>query len=153
MGRAVSRQRLKDGGQRGAALLVALGYMMVLMLFAGVFIEGLNRANDNMRRRERGAECLRLAQSGIAMAAAELQLNRAYAGADSLRLGNGCFDVQVEAVAQDSVYTATAVGYLHPGRKDHHKRVLYARIAFEDSAGAPQVVISNSPLWGGVDDD
>lgn len=89
----------------GAALLLVLGYLTVLMLFSGVFVVYLHRAMDQLSTHEREQKCLHLAEGGLNKAIAALRAAPgAYRGEEETPLGEGYVSIAVTPGSRTGEY-------------------------------------------------
>ncbi len=100
----------------GAALMLTLGYLAVITLFASAFLVSLHRTMDGSTRNTVQQQSMAIAEGGLEKALAELRHSAgAYRGELSTPLGEGTFSVEVTAVAQSNAYRIVSTGTLPQG--------------------------------------
>lgn len=98
-------------GNRGTALIIAIGCLAVLTLFSSGFLVLLHRTADALRRDRLQQQCLILAEAGIEKAVAELRLRPdTYRGEEKTPLGTGRFSVTVERDPGPGTFWIRATG-------------------------------------------
>ncbi len=109
--------------RRGAALLVTVVFLGVLMLLLGAFFANIMTAGRAIRQEELAARAFWLAEAGIEKAALALAGDGGYTG-EELALGNGRCVISVAPAG--GAFTVTAAAVAGPGAP---KRVITATIA------------------------
>lgn len=84
--------------RRGAALLLTLGYLAVVSVFVSVYLSGVHRSFEAGRQAERTAIARAYAEAGLNHAIANLRLDPAYAGAETLPIADGAVEIHVEKI-------------------------------------------------------
>ena len=99
--------------QSGFAMILVLGFIMVVTLFATAFLRATHSNLNEGRRVARDQVCVHLADAGVNQAIAMLRGNgTAYEGEKGTPLGDGAFDVAVEPLPQPRHYRIVSTGYL-----------------------------------------
>jgi hypothetical protein len=102
--------------QRGAALILALGYLMALTLFASVFYTAVHQTAGAERDAEKQQAAFNLAEAGIDWAIVQLRADETYRGESAHTLGEGEFRVIVEPSGEDGrAFLITSTGYVMDG--------------------------------------
>ena len=110
----MSMKRSGHQNCEGAALFLALGYLVVITLLATVVLKGVNRSMDASKADERRLAARSLAEGGIEKALATLRRDAKYRGERHTALGDGQFTVEV-AAAGDGAFAIRSVGELTDG--------------------------------------
>ncbi len=114
----------------GVALLMALGYLAAITLFASTFIVSLHRTMDQRNRSYWNQQCMGIAEGGLEKALAELRRSSgAYAGEEDTPLGAGTFSVAVRKDVRHGQYRIVSTGQLRHGART------FARVCIEAEAG------------------
>lgn len=113
----------------GAALMLTLGYLAAITLFATAFLTSLHRTMDRSNKGYRSQQCMAIAEGGLDKAVAELRRKAdAYTGEQDTPLGNGAFSVEVSKVEGLGGYRIVSSGELR------HGGVVLARARIEAEA-------------------
>lgn len=95
----------------GVALLLTLGFLVVLVLFTSVFLASLNRAMTQQTVAERDQRGMAIAEGGLDKALVELRrAPDTYAGEENTPLGSGAFTVAVTRDGEPGLYRIVAAG-------------------------------------------
>ncbi len=112
MNRLVSRARANEG----TALLIIVGYLAAMTIFASTFLGFLNRTLSNRTSVERQQICLNIAEGGVDKALAELRVRpNDYRGEKETPLGAGRFSVEVKRGGGAGTYLIVSTGELGDG--------------------------------------
>jgi hypothetical protein len=112
MNRLMSQAKANEG----TALLLTVGYLAAITIFASTFLGFLNRTASNRNSVERQQICLNIAEGGVDKALAELRTNpNDYRGEKNTSLGAGRFSVEVEQSDQAGTYRVVSTGELFDG--------------------------------------
>jgi len=112
MNRFMSRARAKEG----TALLLTVGYLAAMTIFASTFLGFLNRTLSNRTSVERQQICLNIAEGGVDKALAELRVRpNDYRGEKETPLGAGRFSVEVKPGDGTGAYLIVSTGELGEG--------------------------------------
>ena len=112
MNRFMSRAQANEG----TALLITVGYLAAMTIFASTFLGFLNRTASNRNSIERRQICLNIAEGGVDKALAELRTNpNGYRGEKNTSLGAGRFSVEVKRGGEAGTYIILATGELADG--------------------------------------
>jgi len=99
--------------ENGAALMLVLGYLAAVTLFASAFLATLHRSLDRSNKEYYTQRCAALAEAGVDKAVAELRRNpAAYAGEQQTPLDEGHFTVTVVAAGRDGAYRIVSAAAL-----------------------------------------
>ncbi|MBI4559175.1 MAG: hypothetical protein HY706_16445 [Candidatus Hydrogenedentes bacterium] len=120
---------------QGVALLVVVGYLAIITMFAAALLRALNISLDESKRAEHVAISLNLAEAGLDKAAAALHANPGYRGETATPLGDGNFSVEVIPGEQPSTFRLVSVGELRYDDIPLHRSriVAYLRLAADAS--------------------
>jgi hypothetical protein len=106
------KSRAKDG----SALLITVGYLAAMTIFASTFLTYLNRTASNRHQAELKQLCLNIAEGGVDKALAELRVRESdYRGETNTSLGKGRFTVQVKPTGRAGAYVITSTGEIGDG--------------------------------------
>lgn len=120
----MSTARKQDTRERGAALILALGYLTVITFLAAGFLGMVRYAMDASAERQRAARAMALAEAGLDKAVAELRVSPDYEGEQDTPLGSGRFSVRVERAGGQGSYRVVAEGLTEPAfAKSAHARI------------------------------
>jgi len=112
MNRLMSRVKANEG----TALMITVGYLAAMTIFASTFLGFLNRTASNRNSVERQQICLNIAEGGVDKALAELRTSpKDYRGENNTPLGAGRFSVQVETSDEAGTYRVVSTGELFDG--------------------------------------
>jgi hypothetical protein len=112
MDRLMSQAKAKEG----TALLITVGYLAAMTIFASTFLGFLNRTLSNRSSIERRQICLNIAEGGVDKALAELRTNpKDYRGEKNTPLGQGRFSVDVKPAGGAGTYLIVSTGELGAG--------------------------------------
>ncbi len=104
--------RAKDG----SALLITVGYLAAMTIFASAFLAYLHRTASNRHDAELKQLCLNIAEGGVDKALAELRAQgSAYRGEKDTLLGKGKFTVQVKPAGGAEAYAIVSTGEIRDG--------------------------------------
>jgi len=116
----------------GTALLLVIGYLAALTLFATVFVEGLHASLNEVYRAEQVQVCRALAESGVEKAIAELRRNPDnYTGEEATPLGRGLFSVTAARTEARGVYEITGAGRLSLDEKSKVTARVVAQVSVD----------------------
>lgn len=120
--------RGKKHSERGAALIVAVVLLGVLGLFGTAYWQHLHFTLKAARdyAKEQSAEVI--AESGIAVAVAQLRAGQAPAAGVSQRVGEGYYTLRVTPGAEGTTEIASTGAFGEPG-KPVHARTVRVRVA------------------------
>jgi len=97
----------------GSALMVTVGYLAALTIFASAFLGYLNRTMSSANQNERRLICVSIAEGGLDKALAELRVRPdEYRGETNTPLGQGRFSVKVTPEKRAGEYRITATAEL-----------------------------------------
>lgn len=100
----------RDGG---SALILVLGYLVVVTVLGAAFFVGVHRAINASMTREHHAVCLYLAEGGLDKAIAEVLAHLDnYTGESETRLGDGYFSTTIEGVPSSGRFSVVATSRL-----------------------------------------
>jgi len=138
--RATGRVPATGRGERGTALMLTIGYLLAVSLFASVFLSAVHRGTARHMRERYVQACAAIAEGGLDKAAAVLQREPAggYSGEEKTPLGAGWFSVTVTQVSAGA-YHVESVGALDD-RDATMGRVRIAADVVLDSAGRAKVL-------------
>ena len=112
MNRLMSQVKANEG----TALLLTVGYLAAITIFASTFLGFLNRTASNRNSVERQQICLDIAEGGVDKALAELRNNpNDYRGEKNTSLGAGRFSVEVRRAEKERAYSIVSTGELADG--------------------------------------
>ena len=118
---------------KGSALLVTVGYLAAMTIFASTFLSFLNRTVSNQHRTELRQMCLNIAEAGVDKALAELRIHRSdYRGERDTPLGKGRFSVEVKPGNQRGEYSIVSTA-----------RVVHRKVALSRARINADVVFSS----------
>lgn len=104
---------MKPSRERGAALLLVLGFLAILMISSAAVFTYLNSTVTRTTAIENRQVCLNLAEAGIEKALAQLAAGRVdYRGETDAPLGDGFFSVDVAPQDPPGAVRITATGYM-----------------------------------------
>ena len=106
----MNRTSTRDRGNTGSVLILALGYLLVVSLFATAFLTGIHHSLDEASRMERRQICMDAAEGGLNQAVACLRLAPGYAGEQETPLGRACFTVTVTPAEGERTYSVVSRG-------------------------------------------
>ena len=113
MNRFMSRAQANEG----TALLITVGYLAAMTIFASTFLGFLNRTASNRNSIERRQICLNIAEGGVDKALAELRTNpNGYRGEKNTSLGAGRFSVEVKRGGEARAHSIVSTGELEDGK-------------------------------------
>jgi Tfp pilus assembly protein PilX len=104
------RTSMRQKGNTGSVLILAVGYLMVVTLFATAFMTGIHRSLTQASRMERRQVCMDAAEGGLNQAVALLRTDPGYRGEHETPLGRGCFTVEVTPAAGERTYSVVSRG-------------------------------------------
>jgi hypothetical protein len=129
----------RDNRRAGYAMILVLGYVSAVTLFAAVFLEALHLGMNEARKADRHRVCVHLADAGVDKAIASLRAQGpAYTGNKDTELGVGRFDVTVKPGEAPDTFAIMSRGYLpdiDPARPVRAEVVVEALVVV-DAAGA-----------------
>lgn len=143
---------MKAGHRRnrraGYAMILVLGYVSAVTLFAAVFLEALHLGMNEARKADRHRVCVHLADAGVDKAIASLRSqDAAYTGEQAAELGDGRFDVSVTPGESPGTFAIVSRGYLpdiDPARPVRAEVVVEVEVVV-DAAGARVVAWEELP--------
>ena len=107
----------RNSARDGSALLVAVGYLAAITIFASTFLSFLNRTISNQRRTELKQICLNIAEAGVDKAFAELRARPTdYRGEKDTPLGKGRFSVEIEPGERRGEYAIVSTAEVTNGK-------------------------------------
>ncbi|MFP6583089.1 MAG: hypothetical protein VCD00_11120 [Candidatus Hydrogenedentota bacterium] len=112
----------------GYALMVVLGYMMVLSIFATVFLKNVLSAMHTQQLNTQQVKTRALAESAIHHAATRLASDGDYVGESDFVLGDGAFTVSVLRDEEPDLWVVTAVASLRDEQYQSHHAHLRATL-------------------------
>lgn len=98
----------------GTALMLALGYVIVITMFVSAFVAALNRGIERRAKERYIQASSSLAEAGVDKAIAALRQG-GYAGEEKTPLGAGWFSVTVTPGLERGAYRIDALGALGGG--------------------------------------
>jgi len=102
----------------GSALLITVGYLAAMTIFASTFLAFLNRTASNRHQAELKQICLNIAEGGVDKALAELRVRGSdYRGETNTSLGKGRFTVEVKPAAGAGAYAIVSTGEIPDGKR------------------------------------
>ncbi len=103
--RLTRERRRRSRATKGGALILAVGYLTVITLFATAFLTLLQRTMSSMKEGQRRQVVVNVAEGGLDKAVATLRAQPdTYRGEQDVPLGEGLFSVRVEAVEAPRTY-------------------------------------------------
>jgi len=106
----------KSRSKDGSALLITVGYLAAMTIFASTFLAYLNRTASNRHQAEFKQLCLNIAEGGVDKALAELRVPGSdYCGETNTSLGKGRFTVQVKPTGGAGAYSILSTGEIRDG--------------------------------------
>ena len=113
MNRLMSRVQANEG----TALLITVGYLAAMTIFASAFLGFLNRTVSNRYWAESRQICLNIAEGGVDKALAELRISpNDYRGEKDTPLGAGRFSIDVKPADRKSTFLIVSTGELADGK-------------------------------------
>jgi hypothetical protein len=108
----------KFRAKNGSALLITVGYLAAMTIFASTFLAYLNRTTSNRHQAELKQLCLNIAEGGMDKALAELRVRGSdYRGETNTSLGKGGFTVQVKPTGGARAYSIVSTGEIPDGKR------------------------------------
>ncbi|MBN2312228.1 MAG: hypothetical protein JXR94_24830, partial [Candidatus Hydrogenedentes bacterium] len=110
--RHTTNRPARSNARRGSAMILALGYLAAISIFAAAFLTLIHRTMSNMARTQRTRAAVTIAEGGIDKAVAQLRAHGAdYRGERGTPLGDGRFTV-VAKPAGPAAYRIASEGWL-----------------------------------------
>jgi hypothetical protein len=134
----------RDDNRRGAALVLAVGYVALAGLFAASFLAHWNRSEAVTRRAAWSQTCLNLAEAGVHKALAEHAIDQGYTGETDTPLGDGRFSVTMTPGDGPDAWVITATGELLRGGDVIARRVASARCVIRPGGAVQSLVWEES---------
>ena len=142
MNRLMSRVQARDG----SALLLTVGYLAAMTIFASTFLGFLNRTVSNRNWAERQQICLNIAEGGVDKALAELRTSpNEYRGEKDIALGAGRFSVEVKR--GDGAYLIVSTGELTDGEFVVSRARIVAEVTLSSAGTVRELRWSEVKKW------
>ncbi len=130
---------------RGSALIITLGYLAAVTIFASVFLTLLNRTMSNFTQKETKRIAFHIAEGGMDKAIAELRHGRGdYRGEVNVPLGRGRFSVEVNRSDSPEKLQIISTGEVVDGERVISRIRITAEVTIEPSGELRSIV------WSGV---
>lgn len=136
----MSRAAFQVQDRGGSALLITVGYLAAMTIFASTFLGFLNRTVSNRHWAERRQICFNIAEGGVDKALAELRTNpNDYRGEKDTPLGVGRFSVAVEPADEAGTYHVVSTGELVDGKPVVSSARVIAEVTLASTGGVREL--------------